>query len=396
APSVNPEQSARPLAITGSGESDHVAVSVVPEKEGILGFKHVNYQLTSARKASQVVRRYSDFVWLSASLLSRYPYRTIPLLPPKRFALNGHYLAAGNSFIEQRRRGLSRFINAVIRHPALKNEYLVIMFLTVPADLSLWRKQTSVSIQEEFLGSEIPTHYESLIPKDLESRVEILKRELSGALDTYVTLCHLFENLITRKRSCSSDYKRISMSLGRLSGYPLLCSVPGTNGVSPSLSYTSKTFLKITGLLDDESHAWDQGILQDLKMERDIIISLRQVFERRDKDVDKITGWERHIDALVKKIAIIKERKEPPKEGEIENLEHQIAKNKQAVIDEKKRNQLIRLCLKEELTYFQARQVHVGKMLQEYATERVRHAQLQVDSWNILSKDLASAPSDSH
>jgi len=258
-----------------------------------------------------------------------------------------------------------------------------------PQELSVWRKQTCLSIQEEFLGSDIPPHYESLIPKDLESRIEILKRELAGALDTYITLCRLFETLITRNKSCSNDYKRISMALGRLSGYPSLCSVPGTDGVSPSLSSTSKTFLKTTGILDDESRAWDQGILQDLKMERDSITSLRQVFERRDKLVDKTPGLEKSIDILVKKIAFIKERKDPPREGEIETLEQQIGKNKQAIIDEKKRNQLIRLCLKEELTYFQMRQVHVGNMLQEYSGERIRYAQLQADCWNMLSKDLA-------
>ena len=47
-------------------------------------------------------------------------------------SVNGNHLAADNTFIEKRRRGLSRFANALVRHPVLGQEQLVIMFLTVP------------------------------------------------------------------------------------------------------------------------------------------------------------------------------------------------------------------------------------------------------------------------
>lgn len=46
--------------------------------------------------------------------------------------MNGNHLAADNTFIEKRRRGLVRFSNALVRHPVLNQEQLVIMFLTVP------------------------------------------------------------------------------------------------------------------------------------------------------------------------------------------------------------------------------------------------------------------------
>lgn len=34
--------------------------------------------------------------------------------------------------MEKRRRGLARFLNALVRHPVLSQEQLVVMFLTVP------------------------------------------------------------------------------------------------------------------------------------------------------------------------------------------------------------------------------------------------------------------------
>jgi sorting nexin-8 len=46
--------------------------------------------------------------------------------------VNGNYIAADSSFVEKRRRGLARFANALVRHPVLSQEQLVVMFLTVP------------------------------------------------------------------------------------------------------------------------------------------------------------------------------------------------------------------------------------------------------------------------
>jgi hypothetical protein len=45
-------------------DADHIDIQKSDEKEGFVGFKHVNYTLASARRGTQVVRRYSDFAWL--------------------------------------------------------------------------------------------------------------------------------------------------------------------------------------------------------------------------------------------------------------------------------------------------------------------------------------------
>ena len=75
--------SARPVEET-------VTITLLPEKEGMFMFQHRNYEVKSARRGSSVVRRYSDFVWLLDCLHKRYPFRQLPLLPPKRVA--GNYL----------------------------------------------------------------------------------------------------------------------------------------------------------------------------------------------------------------------------------------------------------------------------------------------------------------
>lgn len=72
--------------VLNRGVEETVTIILLPEKEGLFMFQHHNYEVKSARRASSVVRRYSDFVWLLDCLHRRYPFRLLPLLPPKRVA----------------------------------------------------------------------------------------------------------------------------------------------------------------------------------------------------------------------------------------------------------------------------------------------------------------------
>jgi sorting nexin-8 len=72
--------------VTGTSVEESIMITVLPEKEGMFMFQHRNYQVSSARRGSKVVRRYSDFVWLLDCLHKKYPFRQLPLLPPKRVA----------------------------------------------------------------------------------------------------------------------------------------------------------------------------------------------------------------------------------------------------------------------------------------------------------------------
>lgn len=85
-PDRTPNRSIGGLGRTGSALEETIVVTLMPEKEGMLFFQHHNYEVTNPRRGSKVVRRYSDFVWLLDCLHKRYPFRVLPLLPPKRVA----------------------------------------------------------------------------------------------------------------------------------------------------------------------------------------------------------------------------------------------------------------------------------------------------------------------
>ena len=68
------------------GNDESITVTMLPEKEGMFMFQHRNYEVKSVRRGITVIRRYSDFVWLLDCLHKKYPFRRLPLLPPKRLA----------------------------------------------------------------------------------------------------------------------------------------------------------------------------------------------------------------------------------------------------------------------------------------------------------------------
>lgn len=77
-----PSMAASVAVPKGTGEL--VVITILPDKEGMFLFQHHNYEVKTIRRGSTVVRRYSDFVWLLDCLQKRYPFRRLPLLPPKR------------------------------------------------------------------------------------------------------------------------------------------------------------------------------------------------------------------------------------------------------------------------------------------------------------------------
>lgn len=74
--------------------------------------------------AHSVVRRYSDFTWLSGELSKEFPGVIVPPLPEKLTV--GRF---GDEFVDSRRRGLEKFLQRIASHSELSNSQYFIVFL---------------------------------------------------------------------------------------------------------------------------------------------------------------------------------------------------------------------------------------------------------------------------
>ncbi|TVY43100.1 Sorting nexin [Lachnellula occidentalis] len=383
--------------VTNGGPEEIISVALLPEKEGMFLFQHHNYQVSSPRRGSKVVRRYSDFVWLLDCLHKRYPFRQLPLLPPKRVGVNGSHLAADNTFIEKRRRGLARFASALVRHPILGQEQLVIMFLTVPTELAVWRKQATISVQEEFAGKPLPPGLEDSLPTSLNELFETTRTGVRRSAEIYINLCNLLDRLAKRNEGLAADQSRLSLSLQSLTDVSKDTYSTDTDDVpllNEGIHAMAKHVSNSQSLLEDEAKAWDQGVLEDLKRQRDALVSMRDMFDRRDRyDKDNIPYLERRIQSNETKLVAIRAKpSELIKPGEVEKVTDAIIKDKESIVAQHARGVFIKECIRDELIFFQSSQYHVSRLSQDWSQERVKYSELQADNWKQLQEELESMP----
>ncbi|KAK6949771.1 Sorting nexin mvp1 [Daldinia eschscholtzii] len=380
---------------SGIAVEENITVSLMPEKEGVFLFQHHNYEVTSSRRGSKVIRRYSDFVWLLDCLHKRYPFRALPLLPPKRVAVNGNHLSNDGAFIEKRRRGLARFLNTLVRHPVLGQEQLVIMFLTVPTELAVWRKQAAISVVDEFTGRPLPPGLEESLPSSLEELFERTRQGVKRSAELYISTCNIMDRLVKRSEGVAADHGRLAVSLTSLTEASSDTYATDTNDVpllNDGLVAMSRHLQTTQSLMEDESKAWDAGVLEDLKKQRDALVSVRELFDRRERlDKDNIPYLERRIQNNETKLAGLRAKPEV-KPGEIEKVVEAIIKDKESIVNQHNRSIFVKECLRDELIYFQQTQFHVSRWNQDWAQERVKYSEMLADNWRRLLDELEGMP----
>ncbi|CRK21179.1 hypothetical protein BN1723_012283, partial [Verticillium longisporum] len=341
-PSLRPLPSNR----TGGAVEENIVVSLMPEKEGLFFFQHHNYEVSSSRRG-----------------------------------INGNHLSNDGAFIEKRRRGLARFLNAVVRHPILGQEQLVIMFLTVPTELTVWRKQATISVQDEFVGRTLPPGLEDSLPATLEELFDRSRTGVRRSAELYINVCNIMDRLVKRSDGVAADHARIALSLQSLTELSNDTYATDTNDVpllNDGLTAMSKHLKTCQSLMEDESKAWDQGVLEDLKRQRDSLVAIREMFERRNRlDKDNIPYLERRIQTNESKLANLRGKPDGlVKPGEIEKVVEAIIKDKESIVNQHNRSIFVKECIRDELIYFQSTQYHVSRWNQDWAQERVKYSEM--------------------
>ncbi|KAI0825842.1 hypothetical protein BC629DRAFT_1275802 [Irpex lacteus] len=174
-------------------KQETVTVNILGQ-QGFLLNRYLVYEISTDR-SPPVPRRYSEFVILWDLLVRRYPFRLLPQLPPKR-------LGPDESFIEQRRRGLARFINFVVNHPIIKEDGVLAVFLTDPS-FENWRKHNAISYDEESVSKRVDRVEEMAIPSDLEAKLAVVRGKVGSLIEQWQKICILTERMIKRREAAA-------------------------------------------------------------------------------------------------------------------------------------------------------------------------------------------------
>lgn len=203
--------------------------------------------------------------------------------------------------------------------------------------MSVWRKQATISVQEEFTGKPLPPDLEDSLPPTLNETFERVRSGIKRSADIYINLCNLLDRLAKRNQGLAADQFRFSRALQALTDCTSDTYAVDTNDVpllNNGINSTAKHLIASQGLLDDEARAWNDGVLEDLKVQRDCLVAMRELFDRRDRYAkDNISQLERRIESNEKKLQDLRAKPEGTvKPGEVEKVEDAIIKVRRNVL----------------------------------------------------------------
>ena len=177
----------------------------------------------------------------------------------------------------------------------------------------------------------MPPGLEDNLPPTLE---ELFSRTRSGvrrSAELYINVCNIMDRLIKRTEGVAADHARVAMSLVSLTETSADTYATDMNEVpllNDGLTAMSKHLRTCQSLLEDESRGWDEGVLEDLKRQRDALVSVREMFDRRERlDKDNIPYLERRIQTNETKLAALRGKPDGTvKPGEIDKMAESIIK----------------------------------------------------------------------
>ena len=183
-------------------------------------------------------------------------------------------------------------------------------------------------MQEEFIGKNLPPALEDSLPQNLFEVFDTVRSGVRRSADLYISLCSLTERLCKRKEALAGEYGRFSLTLTSLTEVSADTYAIDVNDVpllNEGLKSTAKNISTSQSLIEDESRAWDEGVLEDLKTMRDCLVSVRDMFDRRDRYAkDNIPQLEERIRKSEQKLQGIKQKGDQAKAGEAEKVENAI------------------------------------------------------------------------
>ncbi|CAG9767171.1 unnamed protein product [Ceutorhynchus assimilis] len=270
-------------------EIDTVTVQLVPEKKGLF-LKYSEYLVCSKRFNTKVTRRYNDFVALQELLLSRFPYRLVPSLPPKKIIMND------TQFLEERTRGLQRWLTLVCRHPVLCHDSIMAFFLTDEgADLQHRIRNVFKKIPDEFMTSDVAATAKELLPSD-NSQIAINRENIRTLVNIVGRLKQNVDSLVEQCHLSARDIEDMSSQLKNVSGMNIGTHWSNFASMSNELHVISQTTLSRA---DTEQRI----VCEKLALLYDILVSYKELCERLEKGL----AYDHQV-ALSKMLALKKKK----------------------------------------------------------------------------------------
>ncbi|KAL5019326.1 hypothetical protein ScPMuIL_005048 [Solemya velum] len=378
---------------------DTIKVELVPEKKGLI-LKHVEYEVTSQKYRSTVLRRYNDFLSLHELLLNRYPYRLVPRLPPKKM------MGANREFIEHRRKCLKRFINLVSRHPQMHGDNLLKFFLTFTGSETHHKiKESFRGSPDEFMASNLASTAKDLVPMDTVSQMKNSREHINILYASVTRMKEVAEKMVLRATGYASDMLQFGRELGALGNDSINVSSWATGSsqnwknLQTGFKQVAVEYSLIADTASDEAADSDK-VLEKLSILMDLLQAYKDLSERHEKGV--VQDHQKALQKMsqYKKKMVSASGQTTGEAAALEQLEQKILQQESQIANMENRNHFSQHCMQMETQLVHTNLDIVYEILSQMSSVQSKaHTELGkvwsnlIPKVNSMNKTQSSGPS---
>lgn len=286
----------------------------------------------------------------------------------------------------------------------LRLEPIVVTFLSVPTDLTSWRKQARVDYSLEFKGQKIQTDFiNSIWPSIGEEFLGDWKKAESAIgklIDIWTKIVMLVERYEKRQQQIAFDNSKFVEMLTKFTDlddavYPhkeekIIASLnDDTSGINELLGTILAFFNKSATLLVDESYVINTKVLEKFKNFLDYLYSLQELFDRSKKlSVNSIPQLQQRIEESEKRYQKLSTEDADIKGSELVKLRQAIINDKQEMFQQLNKDWLIKSCCFDEFVMFQETQFLISEAWSDWCKGRFRFQDKYTALYDSLNNEV--------
>jgi sorting nexin-8 len=196
--------------------------------------------------------------------------------------------------------------------------------------------------------------------------------------------------MMIRQNAAANDHEHVSRILAAhgASSSSFAAHSLTAPSVRMTLTTVSRFFNQCSSIMIDESRGWEASILEDLKRERDSVVSMREMLDRWERTGgNNIPSLEKRILSNEGKVETL--RSAPvPKPNDIAKTEESIIKDRETIVILKQRHVFVKKSILEEIEYFYALKTSIPKLWNEFSVDKVKYAELLGDNWRAMEAEV--------
>lgn len=291
----------------------------------------------------------------------------------------------------------------------LSREPIVVTFLSVPTDLSSWKKQARIDYSLEFKGQKILTNFiNSIWPTIGENFLKTWQKaeaNLPKLIDTWTKIVMLVERYEKRQQQVAFENSKLVHMIDRFTLlddciYPhkdlennLLsaANADDTSALNDSLSNISAFYSHSSTLLVDESYMINTTVLEKFKNFLDYLYLLLELFERAKRlSVNTIPRLQQRIQENQARFEKLSENGADTKGSDVARMKQSIINDKQEMFQQLNKDWLIKNTCFDEFIYFQETQFLISEAWAEWCRGRFKHQEKLAHLHDSLNNDVVS------